>query len=819
MDAATISATTFTLNGPGGTVAGTVTYSAASNTATFTPSASLSFSTQYTATVTTGATSSLGAALMANYNWSFTTAAPAPAVSAVSPNSGATGVAITTTLTAEFNEAMNSSTINGSSFTLTPQGGSAIAATVAYSSIGNVATLTPNSALAYNTQYTATITTGVQSLAGTALAANYSWSFTTAAASAPTITLVSPMASETDVAIATSVTATFNQTMTSATINSSTFTLAAQGGGSVAGLVTYNSTTSEATFAPVANLSYGETYTATITTGVTASTGTPLTQNYVWSFTTVAAPVPTVTSTVPANGATNVNVGNVVTASFSQPMNASTITPSTFTLTGPGNTTVTGAVTYSSGSSTATLTPSAALAFSTSYTATISTGAKSSAGAALASNYVWTFTTGANPDQVSVDFGSTYQTIRGFGGSTAWLGQLTTQQATALFSPTNGLGLSILRVRIDPEGSASSNWVTGEWTTESMNAAEAESANPNAIVFASPWTPPVSMKTSSASQPYYSGSASCSPGPGYCGGYLDPSNYPAYAGYLEDFVNYFANNGVNLYAISMQNEPDYSAENGENYESCSWTPQQMDAWVASLTANGATNPISTKLIMPESYNFNPAQSNPTLADPKAAGNVSIVAGHLYGVAPSYATNAEAAGKDVWMTEHYLLPAGSQPAIGDALALAEEIHNSMTVGNYNAYVYWWIWDNPNDGINYGLINSSTTSPAPTYYGDAIGQFSEFIQPGYVRVSATANPVSGIYVSAYTQSSPAHYVIVAINANTSSESLTFVLNNGTVTSLTPYETSSTATIEAQSAVSVSSGQFNYTLPAQSIITFVQ
>jgi glucuronoarabinoxylan endo-1,4-beta-xylanase len=146
---------------------------------------------------------------------------------------------------------------------------------------------------------------------------------------------------------------------------------------------------------------------------------------------------------------------------------------------------------------------------------------------------------------------------------------------------------------------------------------------------------------------------------------------------------------------------------------------------------------------------------------------------------------------------------------------------MTVGYYNAYVWWWIWNdlNASPTLNYGLINSSTTSPAPTYYGAGVGQFSKFIQPGYVRVSATANPVSGVYVSAYSNSSPSHYVIVAINANTSTESLTFVLNNGTVTSVTPYETTSTAMITAQTAVSVSSGQFSYTLPAQSIVTFVQ
>jgi len=202
-------------------------------------------------------------------------------------------------------------------------------------------------------------------------------------------------------------------------------------------------------------------------------------------------------------------------------------------------------------------------------------------------------------------FGTTYQTIRGFGGSTAWLGQLTTQQANALFSPTTGLGLSILRVRIDPTGAAGSNYVTVNWTQELANAQAAIAANSNAIVFASPWTPPTAMKTSSANQPYYSGASACSPGPDYCGGYLDPSHYGDYANYLEDFVTYFKNNNVDLHAISMQNEPDWSAQPTENYESCSWTAQQMDTWVASLTANSATNPITTKLIMPESLNFNP----------------------------------------------------------------------------------------------------------------------------------------------------------------------------------------------------------------------
>jgi glucuronoarabinoxylan endo-1,4-beta-xylanase len=422
--------------------------------------------------------------------------------------------------------------------------------------------------------------------------------------------------------------------------------------------------------------------------------------------------------------------------------------------------------------------------------------------------------TTASAQTATINYGAAQQTIRGFGGATAWLGQLTVPQANALFSPTSGLGLNVLRVRIDPKGSATSTppWATttpntGSWLDEVTNAREAVAANPNAIVMATPWTPPLSMKSSSSSQPFFNGT--CSPATGYCGGFLQPANYAAYAQYLEDFVTYFNNNaGFDLYAISMQNEPDFA---NVNFESCNWTAAQMDTWIA-----GNASTLTTKLIMPESFQFIQAQSNTALEDPAAEPLISIIGGHLYGSSPSVYTLAQQNKKELWMTEHMFTPAGAQPAIGDALQLAEEIHNSMVVGNYSAYVYWWIWDDPADGINYGLINSSTTAPAPTYYGDAIGQFSKFVQPGYVLVNATANPVSGVDVSAYTGSG--NDVIVAINSNSSASSVTFNLTGSTASSFTPHQTSASAQLAQLSAVSVSGDAFTYSLPAQSITTFV-
>ncbi len=380
------------------------------------------------------------------------------------------------------------------------------------------------------------------------------------------------------------------------------------------------------------------------------------------------------------------------------------------------------------------------------------------------------------------------------------MGSIGQEKINVLFGTApRQIGLSILRARIDPGGSSVSNWVTANWSQEFTNAVNARTANPNAIVIATPWTPPASMKSNSDT----------------VGGTLNAASYSAYAGYLKSFASYFASNGMPLYAISMQNEPDANV----TYESCSWTGASMDSWVASLTANGAANPLTTKLMMPEAEGFNTAYSDPALNDAGAVGNIDIVAGHLYGASPSYYANAVSKGKEVWETEHYLSPAGSQPTITDALAAAREIHSSLVTGQYNAYLWWWLIDwNPGTGVtNDGLIDVNNNV---TYFGYALAQYAHFIQPGYVRVDASpASPVSGLYVSAYGNGSPAHFVIVAINTNSAAVSQPFTVANGAIASLTPYQTTSSGGMVQQSVVSVAGGQFSYTLPAQSIVTFVQ
>src|SRR6202795_1455105 len=187
MNPASINSGTFTLTGPGTTaVAGTVSYDAARNTAIFTPSSALAFSTLYTATITTGATDVFGLSLATNYVWSFTTGTTTcltgpPTVISVAPPTGSNGICPSTVVVATFSEAMNPSTINGTTFTLTGPGTTAVAAAVTYDAPSHVATLTPTNPLALSTLYTATITTGAQNLFGDPLANNYVWTFTTSA--------------------------------------------------------------------------------------------------------------------------------------------------------------------------------------------------------------------------------------------------------------------------------------------------------------------------------------------------------------------------------------------------------------------------------------------------------------------------------------------------------------------------------------------------------------------------------------------------------------------------------------------------------------
>jgi len=216
----------------------------------------------------------------------------------------------------------------------------------------------------------------------------------------PTVVSVTPLSGAAGICPNTVVTAAFSVAMNPATINASTFTVTAGTPPvAVTGVITADPTNTIFTFTPSSPLALSTLYTATITTGAIDEYGIALATNFVWTFTTGDAPClpgpPTVVFVTPPTGAAGVCPNSVLTATFSEAMNAATIISpaTTFTLTGPGTTPVAGVVTYDASSYAATFTPSSILALNTLYTATITTGAQDPSGNALASNYVWTFTT------------------------------------------------------------------------------------------------------------------------------------------------------------------------------------------------------------------------------------------------------------------------------------------------------------------------------------------------------------------------------------------------------------------------------------------
>jgi len=209
----------------------------------------------------------------------------------------------------------------------------------------------------------------------------------------PTVSSTNPSNGATGVTLNSSVSATFSEAMTNSTLTTATFTLVpTSGGAAVAATVDVSGNT--ATFTPLADLAASTQYTATVTTGAKDAAGNALAANFIWSFTTGAAPdttPPTVSSASPAANTESVAVDAAISATFSEAMDFYSITASTFTVSS-GGAPVAGAVGYSG--ATATFTPSSSLAADTTYTATVTTGAKDLAGNPIAAAYSWSFTPG-----------------------------------------------------------------------------------------------------------------------------------------------------------------------------------------------------------------------------------------------------------------------------------------------------------------------------------------------------------------------------------------------------------------------------------------
>lgn len=290
-----------------------------------------------------------------------------------------------------------------------------------------------------------------------------------------------------------------------------------------------------------------------------------------------------------------------------------------------------------------------------------------------------------------------YQTITGFGaaccdGAMCPVGT-DTNPVKLLYGDESKIGLNIMRMEISPnfEGDIRvpewGNWDSPYDWNGSLPSAKIVKQR-GGIVFGTPWSPPGEYKTNGTAQ---GGNAADQ---GNQEGRLRKDCYDKFFPWLNTFLRWMKDHGVDVDAVSIQNEPDWWV----SYSGCLYTPQeQLDLVKGYAHMLDRETYKGVRLISAEPLGFSPEYSNVLLNNAVAREQIDIVAGHIYGHAPLKAGNLKDAavlahqyGKEVWMTEHSSTDniGARLPNWHEQLLFAEELNECMLAG-CTGYIYWYM----------------------------------------------------------------------------------------------------------------------------------
>ena len=287
------------------------------------------------------------------------------------------------------------------------------------------------------------------------------------------------------------------------------------------------------------------------------------------------------------------------------------------------------------------------------------------------------------------------QTITGFGaaccdGAMCPFGS-DTNPVRLLYGPQSKIGLNIMRMEISPnfEGDIRvpewGNWDSPYDWNGSLPSAKIVKQR-GGIVFGTPWSPPGEYKTNGTAQ---GGNAADQ---GNKRGKLRADCYEKFFPWLNTFLAWMKSKGVNVDAVSIQNEPDWWV----SYSGCLYDPQDLVKLVKNYAwmLDRKTYP-GVKLISGESLGFTRNFTDPLMEDSTCREQIDIVAGHLYGHAPLEYMKYSAIlptqyGKEVWMTEHSVTDniGARLPNWHEQLIFAEELNECMQAG-CTGYIYWYM----------------------------------------------------------------------------------------------------------------------------------
>ena len=380
----------------------------------------------------------------------------------------------------------------------------------------------------------------------------------------------------------------------------------------------------------------------------------------------------------------------------------------------------------------------------------------------------------------------------GFGFADVWQGSSSTAMQTLLFDPVNGIGLNLLRIGIE---SVSGKSVLMGNAGIADGQACVKYAGCACKVWAAPWSPPASMK------------ANNNVNGGGSNDNLLTADYDAWATLLAAFPAYYKQQGgVDLYAISAQNEPDWNA----TYEACLYSASQMVSFINVLGPKLAalSPPLKVLAAEPDSWNncwggdgYGPA----IIADSNANSYVGPIATHDYGSNSTTFTRPAPPANNT----HHIWETECTPGDTGPITIATFIYAAFSTGGVNGWHYWW---------TEALVPNASSPPAQVY---ALGNFSKFVRPGYYRVDVSGAPTpssSKPLVVAFSNPSDGTVAIVVVNGGSAQSASFFVAGTAWPASVTPYVTTSSSKLAAGTAITVTAGAFTASLDAQSVTTFV-
>jgi glucuronoarabinoxylan endo-1,4-beta-xylanase len=399
----------------------------------------------------------------------------------------------------------------------------------------------------------------------------------------------------------------------------------------------------------------------------------------------------------------------------------------------------------------------------------------------------------AQAGDITITLTTTYQVVDGFGEADVWQGSSSTAMQTLLFDPVNGIGLTLLRIGIE---SASGTSVLMGNAGIADGQACVKYAGKDCKVWAAPWSPPASMKNNNN----VNGGAS--------NDNLNMADYDAWATLLAAFPAYYKQQGgVDLFAISAQNEPDFNP----NYEACLYDKTQMVNFIDALGPKLAalTPPVKVLAAEPDNWGniwggdgYGPA----ILADPAANSYVGPIATHDYGntSAGTYARPAPPANNTHHFWETECTPNDTGP-----ITIATMLYAAFASGGVNAWHYWWT----------EAFVPNVNSPPPQVY--ALGNFSKFVRPGFYRADVSGAPTpsaSTPLVVAFTDKSDGTVAVVVVNGGGAQQVSFFVAGTAWPASVKPYVTTASSKLAGGTDITVTAGRFSASLAAQSVTTFV-